>query len=593
MDFATFRSAWHGPERQRVRLVAAVTLSLLIHAFILSLQFGIPGFGLPGLSLPWHQPRGQALELHLLPGKAAETAASAEAPMPMPVPEAAIAQPRVPHRRRPRSTRPHVAKPDAVSAAAAVTETEAAPAPLPPVAKASPASTSVDKDGVEPPASQIEPPQPDLQSLPGPASQPPAQPPLIASTQPHDDTFTVPPAAPTEVESQPPQLATAVPDTVALPEPAEIKAEQPAPAPMRTEAVSEADSGRRAQEAAAAQQAQEAAAAQQAQEAAAALALQQQALAEQQREQQERALEAQRQAEEAARQQAAALVLQEQMLAAQKREEEEAARREREAMQLEELKREQQAEAEREALKLQMEAEAEARRQAEESARLQEQARRQQEAEQLAVRRRAEVEAEARANAETLRQKELERESLVAAPPAANTPAGNGTSSAPPLVLPGRAFGDLASRALAQARNPELLREPAPASRSETANAENPRRRSIFGRVEADIGLAMYVEGWRLKIERNGRLNYRQSLVETAYTEPIVTVAVRSDGSVEEIIINRSSGRPELDEAVRRIIRLNARYGAFPPELARRYDVIEIRRLWNFDDRLKLLEEVR
>lgn len=545
-----------------MRLVAAVTLSLLIHAFLLSLQFGIPGFGLPGLSLPWHQPRGQALELHLLAGKAAETTASAEAVPPMLAPEAAITQPPVPHRRRPRPARPHVAKPDIVSAAVA----EAAP--LPQVAKAPPASASADADSVAPPISHVETPQPDSLSLPEPAPQPPAQPPIIASTQSHDDGFVVPPAAPAEVESQPPQLTTAVLDTVALPEPAEIKAE----------------SNRRAQELAAAQQAQEATAA---------LALQQQALAEQQREQQERALEAQRQAEEAARQQAAALALQEQMLAAQKREEEEAARREREAMQLEEQQREQQAEAEREALKLQMEAEAEARRQAEESARLQEQIRRQQEAEQLAARRRAETEAEARANAEALRQKELERESLVAAPPAANAPAGNSESSAPPLVLQGRGFGDLASRALAQARNPDLLREPAPASRSEIPNAENPRRRSIFGRVDTDVGLAMYVEGWRLKIERNGRLNYRQSLVETAYTEPIVTVAVRSDGSVEEIIINRSSGRPELDEAVRRIIRLNARYGAFPPELARRYDVIEIRRVWNFDDQLKLLEEVR
>jgi TonB family protein len=579
MDFATHRYGWHGPERQRVRLVAAVTLSLLIHAFILSLQFGIPGFGLPGLSLPWQQPRGQALELHLLPGKAAETAASAEAVPPMPAPEAAIAQLRVPHRRRPRPTKPHAVKPDAVSTVVAAVE--AAPAPLPQVAKAP--SASADADSVAPPVSHVETPQPDLLSLPEPAPQPPAQPPIIASTQPHGDAFTVPPAAPAEMESQPPQLTSAVPDTIALPEPAQIKAEQPAPTPTQTEAVDETDSSRRAQELAAAQQAQDVAAA---------LALQQQALAEQQREQQERALEAQRQAEEAARQQAAALALQEQMLAAQKREEE-AARREREAMQLEEQKREQQAEAEREALKLQMEAEAEARRRAEESARLQEQARRQQEAEQLAARRRAEAEAEARANAEALRQKELERESLVAAPPAANAPAGNGESSAPPLVLPGRGFGDLASRALAQARNPDLLREPAPAGRSGTANAENPRRRSIFGRIDADVGLAMYVEGWRLKIERNGRLNYRQSLVETAYTEPIVTVAVRSDGSVEEIIINRSSGRPELDEAVRRIIRLNARYGAFPPELARRYDVIEIRRVWNFDDRLKLLEEVR
>jgi outer membrane biosynthesis protein TonB len=62
---------------------------------------------------------------------------------------------------------------------------------------------------------------------------------------------------------------------------------------------------------------------------------------------------------------------------------------------------------------------------------------------------------------------------------------------------------------------------------------------------------------------------------------------------VEDIVIHQSSGRTELDEAVRRIVRVNARYSAFPPELARRYDVIEIRRAWNFDDRVRILEEVR
>ncbi len=48
-----------------------------------------------------------------------------------------------------------------------------------------------------------------------------------------------------------------------------------------------------------------------------------------------------------------------------------------------------------------------------------------------------------------------------------------------------------------------------------------------------------------------------------------------------------------MDEAVRRIVRVNARYSPFPPAIAARYDVIEIRRVWRFGDTLKLLEEVR
>jgi TonB family protein len=69
-------------------------------------------------------------------------------------------------------------------------------------------------------------------------------------------------------------------------------------------------------------------------------------------------------------------------------------------------------------------------------------------------------------------------------------------------------------------------------------------------------------------------------------------VALRSDGSVEDITVIRSSGRADMDEAVRRIVLVNARYAAFPPEIAARYDVIAIRRIWKFDTSLQLAEEL-
>jgi hypothetical protein len=59
------------------------------------------------------------------------------------------------------------------------------------------------------------------------------------------------------------------------------------------------------------------------------------------------------------------------------------------------------------------------------------------------------------------------------------------------------------------------------------------------------------------------------------------------------VTILRSSGRLDADEAVRRIVRLNARCAAFPPHVATRFDVIEIRRIWRFAETLRLLEEVR
>jgi len=50
----------------------------------------------------------------------------------------------------------------------------------------------------------------------------------------------------------------------------------------------------------------------------------------------------------------------------------------------------------------------------------------------------------------------------------------------------------------------------------------------------------------------------------------------------------RSSGLPALDAAVTRIIHSQANYAPFPPELAREYDVIEIRRTWYFDVAVRL-----
>jgi TonB family protein len=102
----------------------------------------------------------------------------------------------------------------------------------------------------------------------------------------------------------------------------------------------------------------------------------------------------------------------------------------------------------------------------------------------------------------------------------------------------------------------------------------------------------MYVESWRWKVERNGTMNYRQSASWRSHENPVVTVSIRSDGTLEDVWIHRSSGVRELDEAVLRIARLQSPYSAFPPALARQYDVIEIRRVWSFEHTLRILEEM-
>jgi TonB family protein len=73
-----------------------------------------------------------------------------------------------------------------------------------------------------------------------------------------------------------------------------------------------------------------------------------------------------------------------------------------------------------------------------------------------------------------------------------------------------------------------------------------------------------------------------------AHTDPMVTVAIRSDGSVESVTVVASSGVPAIDEAIRRIVYSQANYQAFPPGLIKEFDVVEIRRTWHFDMAIRL-----
>ncbi|TFW30419.1 hypothetical protein E4L96_00045, partial [Massilia arenosa] len=116
------------------------------------------------------------------------------------------------------------------------------------------------------------------------------------------------------------------------------------------------------------------------------------------------------------------------------------------------------------------------------------------------------------------------------------------------------------------------------------------QRRLLAMRAIRDVPVKLYVESFRQKIERTG--NLATSSLRSVRVDPVVIVAIRSDGSVEDISFVRSSGRPDVDQAILNIVKINARYSAFPPNIADRYDVIEIRRVWSFDETLRLIEEV-
>jgi hypothetical protein len=114
------------------------------------------------------------------------------------------------------------------------------------------------------------------------------------------------------------------------------------------------------------------------------------------------------------------------------------------------------------------------------------------------------------------------------------------------------------------------------------------RRGRLFGRTDPNAELVLYAEAWARKIQLNMTFDMVRDAAKRPHTDPLVTVAIRSDGSVESVIFVLSSGVAEIDAAIRRIVQSQLPYQAFPPGLASEFDVIEVRRTWHFDMAIRL-----
>lgn len=140
-------------------------------------------------------------------------------------------------------------------------------------------------------------------------------------------------------------------------------------------------------------------------------------------------------------------------------------------------------------------------------------------------------------------------------------------------------------RAIGRQLDEEAARRDAERQRPDWVPA---RRGRLFGRTDANSELAFYGEAWARKIENNTGPDVLRDLARQPHGDAMVTVAVRSNGSVESVTFVRSSGVPAVDEAIRRIVQSQENYPAFPPALLRDFDVVEIRRSWHFDTAVRL-----
>ncbi|MBC7684884.1 MAG: histone H1-like repetitive region-containing protein [Bdellovibrionales bacterium] len=145
-------------------------------------------------------------------------------------------------------------------------------------------------------------------------------------------------------------------------------------------------------------------------------------------------------------------------------------------------------------------------------------------------------------------------------------------------------------RAIGKQLNAEAAQRDAAAtpSRSLLQGISSLRRGWLLGRADPNGDLVRYAEAMSQKIELNMTFDMVREAVKQPHARPIVTIAVRADGSVEKVTFVVSSDVPAIDEAIRKVVASQAPYAAFPPSLARQYDVIEIRRTWIFDTAIRL-----
>jgi hypothetical protein len=145
----------------------------------------------------------------------------------------------------------------------------------------------------------------------------------------------------------------------------------------------------------------------------------------------------------------------------------------------------------------------------------------------------------------------------------------------------GRQLDEEAARRAAASEAANLASRLEPVSRGA-------RRGRLFGRTDPNAELILYAEAWARKIELNMTVERIRDAAKRPHSAPLVTVAIRNDGSVESVTFLLSSGVAEIDDGIRRIVESLLPYPAFPPGLARDFDVIEIRRTWIIDTAVRL-----
>src|SRR6267154_6547446 len=130
----------------------------------------------------------------------------------------------------------------------------------------------------------------------------------------------------------------------------------------------------------------------------------------------------------------------------------------------------------------------------------------------------------------------------------------------------------------------QTANQPGPEDENGPATLRGPKRDELWITPDTRAAtLAPYLDGWRRKVERIGTINYPTAARGAgAQASPVVEVGIAADGTLDRVVIRRTSGNPQLDQAALAILKLASPFDPFPPELAAQYRVLRFAYEWQF-----------
>lgn len=111
--------------------------------------------------------------------------------------------------------------------------------------------------------------------------------------------------------------------------------------------------------------------------------------------------------------------------------------------------------------------------------------------------------------------------------------------------------------------------------------------RRIVSESSANPQDRLYLERWQGYVENYGNRHYPSALLKHNLSGTLqLSVAIRKDGSLYDVILQQSSGSTILDNAAIKIVQSAAPFDPIPAEMLAESEILEIIRTWEFRGKL-------